>query len=229
MPIEAVIFDIDGTLLDSVDLHAKAWVETFKHFGYDLPYDLVRSQVGKGGDQLLPDLIGQQDADRRGEEIQKFRSELFQERYMGQVKPFPRVRELFQRVIEHGQRPALASSAKGDQLEKFEDIAQIRDLVEEAASSADAEQSKPHPDIFQSALAKLGNVTPDRAIAVGDTPHDAEAAGKAGIRCIGVLCGGFAEEDLRKAGCIAIYQDPEDLWEHYDSSPLVGKAQGQAG
>lgn len=229
MPVDAVIFDIDGTLLDSVDLHAKSWAEAFAHFGFEIPYDVVRSQIGKGGDQLLPALLDPETADRDGKQIQEFRSKLFKGRYLSQVKPFPCVRELFQAVRARGQRTALASSAKGDELTVFEDIANIRDLVEEAASSADAEQSKPHPDIFQAALKKLGpGVIADRVMVVGDTPYDAEAARKAGMRCIGVLCGGFAEEDLRKAGCIAIYADPEDLWKCYESSPLSGKASGQA-
>ncbi len=218
---KAVIFDIDGTLIDSVDLHAKAWVEAFEHFGYSFPFERVRSQIGKGGDQLLPEFLSPGEVKEKGEAIQKYRSSLFKSKYLGQVKPFPCVRQLFEKVLENGQKVALASSAKGDELTTFEQIAGIEDLVHVETSSADAEKSKPHPDIFEAALEKLGpEFSPADVIVVGDSPHDAEAAGRAGVRAIGVLCGGFAEKSLRDAGCIAIFAGPEDLLNQYDSSPL---------
>lgn len=220
--IKAVIFDIDGTLLDSVDLHAQAWQEAFKKFGYDFPFDKVRSQIGKGGDQLLPVFLSKEDLKEKGKTITEYRSQLFKEKYLSKVKPFPYVRELFEKVKAHGQKPGVASSAKGDELKTFENIAQIEDLVDAETSSADAKRSKPHPDIFEAALDRLGSdVQPKNAVVVGDSPHDAEAAGKAGMRTVGVLCGGFAEKDLREAGCIAIFRDPEDLWKRYDESPLA--------
>jgi phosphoglycolate phosphatase-like HAD superfamily hydrolase len=127
---------------------------------------------------------------------------------------------LFERIKADGKRIALASSAKGDELEKYKKIANIADLVDAETSSDDAEQSKPHPDIFEAALERLGQISPERVVVIGDTPYDAEAAGKAGLRTIGVLCGGFPEADLRAAGCIAIYRDPADLLARYDTSPL---------
>ncbi len=218
---EAVIFDIDGTLLDSVDLHAEAWQEAFRHFGHEIPFDEIRSQIGKGGDQLLPVFLGPQELKEKGQALQEFRSALFKQKYLPKVKPFPCVRELFQKVKDNGQRVALASSAKGDELQDFERIANIQDLVEVETSSADAKRSKPHPDIFDAALARLGNgIARGDVIVVGDSPHDAEGAGKADLRTVGVLCGGFPEHALREAGCIAIYRDPEDLLRRYDESPL---------
>ena len=220
--VKAVIFDIDGTLLDSVDLHAKAWVEAFQHFGFTVEYPAVRSQIGKGGDQLLPEFLSPEELKAKGEELQKYRSDLFKSKYLSQVKPFPRVRELFEKVLAGGQKTALASSAKGEELQTYERIACIEDLVETATSSADAERSKPHPDIFEAAIERVGSsLKPDQIIVVGDSPHDAEGAGKAGLRTVGVLCGGFAEPDLRQAGCIAIFASPEDLWRHYEQSPLA--------
>jgi HAD superfamily hydrolase (TIGR01549 family) len=219
---QAVIFDIDGTLLDSVDLHARAWQEAFQHFGYDFSYDEIRSQIGKGGDQLLPFFLSEKEVKEKGKTLQEFRSSLFKQKYLSDVKPFPGVRELFLKVKAHGQQLALASSAKGDELKVFERIARIDDLVQVETSSADAERSKPHPDIFEAALDRLGAKNRrEQVVVVGDSPHDAEAAGKAGIRTIGVLCGGFAEADLRKAGCIAIFAGPEDLLKRYDESPLA--------
>ncbi len=219
--VEAVIFDIDGTLVDSVDLHAEAWQLALRQFGYDFPFDRVRSQIGKGGDQLLPALLPADVVDRQGKEIEDYRSVLFKREFLPRVRAFPAVRELFERLRADGKRIALASSAKGDELETYKKIAGIGDLVEAETSSDDAEKSKPHPDIFQAALGRLGQVSPERVIVIGDTPYDAEAAGKAGLRTIGVLCGGFPEADLRAAGCIAIYRDPADLLARYDTSPLA--------
>lgn len=219
---EAVIFDIDGTLLDSVDLHAKAWQEAFHHFKHDIPYEEIRSQIGKGGDQLLPVFLSSEEIEEKGKALQEFRSKLFKEKFLPKVKSFPGVRELFLKIKSEGQQVALASSAKGDELKVFEQIAKIDDLVEVETSSADAERSKPHPDIFEVALDRLGaKVRREQVVVVGDSPHDAEAAGKAGLRTVGVLCGGFPEADLRKAGCVAIFAGPEDLFKHYDESPLA--------
>jgi HAD superfamily hydrolase (TIGR01549 family) len=219
---EAVIFDIDGTLLDSVDLHAQAWVEAFRHFGHDIPFEQIRSQIGKGGDQLMPVFLSPEELKQIGEKLQEYRGHLFKEKYLSRVKPFPGVRELFLKIKAEGQQLALASSAKGDELKEFERIANIEDLVEVETSSADAERSKPHPDIFEAALDRLGKkITREQAIVVGDSPHDAEAAKRAGLRTVGVRCGGFPESDLWKAGCSAIYDGPEDLLRRYEESPLA--------
>src|SRR4051794_12532369 len=121
--VKAVIFDIDGTLLDSVDLHAEAWQEAFRKFGYDFPFDKIRSQIGKGGDQLLPVFLSEEDQKQKGKKTSEYRSQLFKDKYLPAVKPFPCVRELFKKVKAHGQKPALASSAKGDELKTFERIA----------------------------------------------------------------------------------------------------------
>ncbi len=218
---EALIFDIDGTLLDSVDLHATAWREAFLHFGYDFPFERIRSQIGKGGDQLLPEFLSQEEIKEKGKAIQEFRSKLFKDKFLSQVKPFPKVRELFQHALKHGQKVALASSAQGDELETYEKIAHIDDLVQVETSSADAEKSKPHPDIFEAALERLKGIDASQAIVIGDTTHDVEAAKRAKLRSVGVVCGGTSEEELRKAGAIAVYRDPADLLAHYDESPLA--------
>lgn len=221
--VRAVIFDIDGTLIDSVDLHAAAWQEALRHFGHDLPYDRIRAQIGKGGDLLMPALLSEDEVRRRGKEIEAFRKDLFKREYLPRVRPFPMVRELFERIEAAGLTMALASSAKRDELQKYKEIAGIADLLDAETSSDDAERSKPHPDIFEAALGRLGGMDPSEVIAVGDTPYDAESAGKAGLRTIGVLCGGWPEAELRDAGCIAIYRDPADLLHHYDESPMADK------
>jgi HAD superfamily hydrolase (TIGR01509 family) len=217
--VKAAIFDMDGTLIDSNDLHARAWQDVFHEYGRDVGFEDVRGQIGKGGDQLMPVFLSKADIAARGEEIEARRAEIFKRRYLPQVKPFQDVRALFQRLIDDGVKVALASSAKADELETYKQIAGIEDLVSAETSSDDAERSKPKPDIFQAALVKA-NVSGAEAIAIGDTPYDAQAAGKAGVRTIGFLCGGWSEADLRKAGCFRIYQDPADLLAHYADSPF---------
>jgi HAD superfamily hydrolase (TIGR01549 family) len=226
---EAVIFDIDGTLLDSVDLHAEAWQEAFRHFGHDIPLDKIRSQIGKGGDQLLPVFLSPEELKEKGKALEEYRGRLFKEKYLPRVKPFPGVRELFLKIKANGQQTALASSAKGDELKEFERIAHIDDLVEVETSSADVKRSKPHPDIFEAALDRLEkNLRREEVIVVGDSPHDAEAAKRAGLRTLGVRCGGFPESALWEAGCVAIYDGPEDLLRHYEETPLARQAKASA-
>ena len=216
----AVIFDVDGTLLDSVDQHANAWRDAFAEFGHDIPFADLRAQIGKGGDQLLPVFLSQQEIEERGKALEQRRGDILKQRYLSTIKPFPKVRALFERLRADGLKIVLASSAKQDELETYKRIADISDLVEEETSSDDADSSKPNPDIFLAALDRLGNPPPSDAVVVGDTPYDAQAATKAGLRTVGVLCGGFPERRLRDAGCVEIYRDPADLLARYDGSPL---------
>jgi HAD superfamily hydrolase (TIGR01549 family) len=219
--MRAVIFDIDGTLLDSVDLHARAWVEAFAQFGVATQQADVRRQIGKGGDELMPVFLSREQIEREGEAIESYRSDLFKRAYLPQVRPFPEVRALFERIREAGLAIALASSGKRSEVDHYTDILEIGDLIDVATSSDDADRSKPHPDIFEAALGKLGDIAPDAILVVGDTPYDAEAAAKAGLHTIGLLCGGFPEADLRAAGCVAIYQSPRALLDAFDGSPLA--------
>ena len=221
MNVRAVIFDVDGTLVDSVDLHARAWQEAFAKWGKDLPFEDVRAQIGKGGDQLLPVFLSPGEIDEFGKALEEWRGQHFKSRYLSEVRAFPKTRELFQRVLADGKNVALASSAKEEELKIYEEIAQIGDLVRAETSANDAKKSKPHPDIFEAALGRLGEMDPAQVIVVGDTPWDAIAAAKAGMRTVGVRCGGFAEEDLRAAGCIAIFADPADLLARHGEFPLA--------
>ena len=224
--VRVVIFDVDGTLVDTVDLHAQAWRETFKHFGHDIPFADIRHQIGKGGDQLMPVFLSKEEIGRRGEEIEAYRGGLYNRDHMPRARPFPQVRELVELLRASGQRVVLASSGKGKEIEHYQELLGIGGLVDAVTTSDDAERSKPYPDIFEAALAKVAPLGPKDAVVVGDTPYDAEAARKAGIRAVGVLAGGFREADLRAAGCVAIYRDPADLLRHYERSPLAGGGPG---
>jgi HAD superfamily hydrolase (TIGR01549 family) len=218
MRLRAVIFDVDGTLVDSVDLHARAWCEAFLHFGKQVPFEDVRSQIGKGGDQLLPVFFNEDELARFGEELETYRSAIYKRDYLPKVQPLPGVRPLFRRLKDDGVALALASSAKSDELGIYKRLVQIDDLVETETSADDAGRSKPAPDIFQAAMARLGGPPPSAVLVVGDTPYDAEAAGKIGLRTIGLLSGGFSEAWLRESGMIALYRDPADLLAHYDAA-----------
>jgi HAD superfamily hydrolase (TIGR01509 family) len=210
----AFLFDIDGTLIDSVDLHAHAWQETLAQFGFDVPYPDVRWQIGKGGDQLLPVFVPEDRLQKLKPIMEKYRGDLFKREYMPRVKPFPGVRDLFLRIRRDGHHIALASSATADELEEYKKLLNVDGLVDAQTSSADVDCSKPCPDVFEIASQRLG-VEPARALVIGDTPYDAMAARGAGLRAIGVLCGGFPEDQLRKEGCLNIYRDPADLLDHY--------------
>jgi len=213
--IQAFIFDVDGTLIDSNDFHAEAWQKAFEKYDKKVPFDKIRPHIGKGADTLLPEFLSENEIEEFGDEIADLRSEIFKDEYLSRVKPFPKVRELFQRIKADGKQIALASSANEDEVEEYKKIANIEDLVEKSTSADDAEKSKPEPDIFQAALKLLGNSAPETVLVVGDTPYDAEAATKAKLKIVGVLCGGFAEKDLREKGCVEIYRDPADLLENY--------------
>jgi HAD superfamily hydrolase (TIGR01509 family) len=219
--IKAVIFDVDGTLVDSNDLHVMAWQEAFRGCGKEVAYEELHEQMGKGGDQLMPVFCSGEELERFGEELERSRTELFTRDYLPHVKPFPKVRELFERLEADGLSIALASSAKEEELERHKKTLEIADLLDAATSADDAERSKPHPDIFQAALAGLEGVKPEEAVVVGDTPYDAVAAAKAGMRAVGLLSGGFTEEELRAAGAVEIYEDVADLLARYDDSLLA--------
>jgi HAD superfamily hydrolase (TIGR01549 family) len=220
----AFLFDVDGTLVDSVDLHARAWQETLAHFGFEIAYDAVRGQIGKGGDNLLPVFVPRERLEEIGGRIEAYRAELFRREYLARVKPFPRVRNLFERIKRDDYRIALASSGKSDEVEHYKKLLGVDDLVDVQTSSDDAESSKPCPDIFEVALQRV-DVEPHRALVIGDTPYDAIAARRAGLRSVGVLCGGFPETDLRAEGSVQIYRDPADMLErYYDMQELVTPA-----
>ena len=220
--IEAVIFDVDGTLVDTVDMHAEAWQRAFKEFGKDLEFQAVREQIGKGGDQLMPEFLTKEEMNDFSEKLEKRRTEIFDNEYLPKTKPFPKVRELVERIKKDGKKIVLASSATDEEVEFFKKVMNIADLLEAETTSDDAEESKPEPDIFEAALKKIGNPDASKCVVVGDTPYDAIAAGKINLPTIGVLSGGFPEQSLTDAGCIEIYRDPADLLARYDESAIAG-------
>jgi HAD superfamily hydrolase (TIGR01509 family) len=219
--IQAAIFDLDGTIVDSNDLHAQAWQEAFRHFGKEIPYPALRAQVGKGSDQYLPVFLNELEMREFGKQIDAFRGEIFTKKYLPRVRPFPRVRELFERLKSDGKKIALASSGKEEEVAYYQKLVGIKGLVDSQTTMDDVVHSKPSPDVFLAALRRLGHLFPDAAVAVGDTPYDMQAAKKIGLPIIAVLCGGFPEDDLRAEGAVAIFRDPAHLLEGYYRSPLA--------
>jgi HAD superfamily hydrolase (TIGR01509 family) len=217
--IEALLCDIDGTLVDSNWLHASAWKDAFAAVDIVVELEEARRQIGKGGDELIPVFVPWTTRNILEEPLTAYRQYIFRTDYLHQVKPFPQVRELFLKLKEMGVHVALASSADRDQLEAYKKIANIGDVVEESSTSEDAKRSKPHPDIFESTLKKLG-LPASKVLALGDTPYDAEAAGKAEIYTIGVETGGWTEKELMNAGCIEVYKDVADLFANLETSVL---------
>jgi HAD superfamily hydrolase (TIGR01509 family) len=218
--VEAILSDIDGTLVESNWLHAAAWRDAFAVAGISLDIETVRRQIGKGGDELIPVFVPWWRRPIIEEPLTAYRKFIFHQDYLPQVQPLPRVRELFLRMRQSGIRTALASSANKDDLDIYKRIANISDLVDQSTSADDTDRSKPHPDIFTATLKKL-HAKPSNVLALGDTPYDAEAAGNAGIRTIGVTTGGWSQRELFDAGCIEVYKDVAELLERFDQSALI--------
>ncbi len=215
--IRGVILDVDGTLVDSNDAHAKSWVEAMAEYGYDVPYEKVRPLIGMGGDKVLPETIGVDKDSELGKKISQRRAQIFKERYLPTVRAFPQADELLRRMRSEGLKLAVASSAQPDELKALLSKVGASDLIEEESSAKDAQSSKPDPDIVHVTLQRIG-LPADEVVMLGDTPYDIEAARKVGVGTIALRCGGWNDKDL--AGAIAIYNDPADLLAHYNSSPL---------
>jgi HAD superfamily hydrolase (TIGR01509 family) len=221
---DVLLSDIDGTLVDSNALHAEAWRRAFEHFGIEVGMDEAWRQIGKGGDQLVPVFVAEKDRERLEPKLKAFRKEIFHRDYMPRIVSFAKSRELLLRVKQSGRRIELATSSEKEDIAVYKKIVGMEDLVEEESTSADAAASKPEPDIFAAALKKAG-VGAEQAIALGDTPYDAQAAGALGIRVIGLTCGGWKRSDLLEAGCAEVYQDPADLLLRFEES-LLGRRGG---
>lgn len=221
--IKNVIFDVDGTLVDSVDFHAQAWQRTLEKFGKTVDIQDVRDQIGKGGDKIVEFYFSAEEAAESGEKIEEYRAELFKNEYLQRVQPLADARTLIARIAADGKKIALASSAKEDEFEHFKELLGVEDFLDAETNADDAENSKPDPDIFLAALKQLGNPNLAETIVIGDAPYDAIAARAAGLQTIGVLSGGFDEAWLKEEGCVEIYKNPADLLANYETSMLSGK------
>lgn len=207
--IKGFLLDIDGTLLDSNDAHAKAWEYAFKHFGYSVKVDEVRTLIGMGGDRLLPTVAPDLDAEKgKGQELSVFRKKYFLEKVAPTLKPTPGARDLLRTLKENNSKLVVATSASSEELETLLKQAKVEDLVDEYVTASDVSMSKPAPDVISAALKKIA-LPVDEVLMVGDTPYDIAAAKKIGVKTIALRSGGFSDAQL--TGAIAIYDDPADM------------------
>ncbi len=216
--IRAVLFDVDGTLLDSNDAHAHAWLDALRGHGRDLPFDLVRSKIGKGGDKLLMEVAQIDHQSPEGKLLIERRVAVLKAHYLPDLGPFPGARALVDRLRSQGFVCCVVTSAASAELSDLLRAAAVADLFEHIVTSDDAERSKPDPDLVKAALDKLG-VGPREAIMIGDTPYDIASAARAGVATIAFRSGGWSDRDLD--GAVAIYDGPQDLALRLDRSPLA--------
>jgi HAD superfamily hydrolase (TIGR01509 family) len=216
--LKAVLFDVDGTLVDSNDAHAQAWVKAFTEHGVTVDPAHVRRCIGMGGDKLMPEVSGLEEDSSKGSAIVKRRGEIFTQQFLPTLQPFTDSDRLVAAVKHRGLTAVAASSAQEDELKAILKIAGADSLMDAATSSDDAEESKPEPDIIEAAL-KRARASASEAVMIGDTPYDIEAASRAGVAAIAFRSGGWSDADLK--GAVAIYDGPWDLLARITDSPLV--------
>src|SRR5581483_6979601 len=202
--IHGVMLDIDGTLVDSNDAHALAWVQSMSEQGYDVPFEKVRPLIGMGGDKVLPEMLGIAKDSDEGKRISQRRKEIFMKSYLPHLKAFPQARELLQRMHDQGLKLVVATSAEPDELNELLNVIgpHVAGLFAQEETSKDVKQSKPDPDVVQKSLKRM-SYTPGEVLMIGDTVYDIEAAGRTNVKTIAFRCGGWSDRDL--TGAIAIY------------------------
>jgi HAD superfamily hydrolase (TIGR01509 family) len=212
---KVVLLDVDGTLVDSNDAHAQAWLDTFERNGFRTSFEQVRELIGKGGDKLVPEVTGLDPDSHDAQRLKTERSAHFQRVYLATIRPFPKAEALLRRLRGAGLDLIVATSAGEDELRPLLEICNATPYIRKQTSSDDAAHSKPDPDIVQAALNKAG-CTPGEAVMLGDTPFDVEAAQRAGVRTIALRSGGHSDAALGRA--VAIYDDVADLLAQFDTS-----------
>ena len=213
--IKAVIFDIDGTLIDSNAAHAESFVKAFVKYKKEVSFKEMKELIGMGADKILEKYLSKDEIEEFGDDLTEYRTKIFLEEFMPEIKTFPKLRKLFEKINADAIKIVLASSAGDKEIKQYKKLMKIDDLLEEETSSDDAEESKPDPDIFQAAFDKLKNIEKDEALIIGDTPYDAEAANKTGIKIYGVESGGWSREKLLEKGCAKVFRDIAEIYENY--------------
>jgi phosphoglycolate phosphatase-like HAD superfamily hydrolase len=220
MPLQiptAVLFDVDGTLVDSNDAHAHAWVAAFAAHGITVEFMQARRCIGMGGDKLMPAVSGVEEDSETGAVIARRRAEIFARRFLPNLKPFRGAGRLVAELKVRGHTVVAASSAKRDELQPLLEVAGAERLMDASTSSDDATNSKPDPDIIRAALTRA-NASSTDALMIGDTPYDIEASLRAGVAIVAFRCGGWSDDDLK--GAVAIYDGPWHLLSELEHSPL---------
>jgi HAD superfamily hydrolase (TIGR01509 family) len=214
----AVLFDVDGTLIDTSYLHTVTWWQAFRQAGLTVPMAKVHRAIGMGSDHLLDHLLGP-DRDKDGDSSLSASHDALFAAYWPNLQPFDGAARLLHACKHRGWRVVLASSAKDDELSAMRAALDAEAAIDAVTGASDVESSKPAPDLVEQALARAG-VPPERAVFVGDTRWDVEAAARAGVPCIGMLSGGWSRAELEQAGAVEVYEGPAELLGKLDGSVL---------
>jgi len=211
------VLDVDGTLVDTNYHHAIAWYRAFREHGLTLPVWRLHRHIGMGGDQLVAAVAGQRVEDRQGDSIRAAETALYAD-LIGEVEPFADARRLLELLADRGHRLVLASSGKRHEIDHYLDLLDARELVEAWTTSADVEQTKPDPDLVHAAIDKVGG---GKAVMVGDSTFDCEAAARAKVATVAILTGGFSDQELRQAGAGWVFESLSELCQHLDETALA--------
>jgi HAD superfamily hydrolase (TIGR01549 family) len=214
---EAALLDVDGTLIDSNYQHTLAWYRAFREHGIVLPVWRIHRAIGMGGDQLVPALVGE-DTDRdQGDEIRETRDSLYKE-LIDEVEPLEGAHDLISDLKERGLKAVLASSSPQDELDRYLELLDARDLADDWTTKDDVEATKPAPDLVRAALDRAGT---ESAVMIGDTRWDIEAAAKAGVETICLMTGGWSRQELLDAGAVAVFESVDELRQRLDEPPFA--------
>lgn len=215
LAFDAVLFDVDGTLIDSNGAHAEAWAQALREHGMPVDVAQVRPLIGMGGDKLLPAVANVGEESALGQRVVRRKKAIF-DSFLQALRPTRGARPLLEFLRDHGVDLVIATSADGQEMKALLERAGIDDLFPKRTSKDDAQESKPDPDVVQAALRK-SQATRERAVMVGDTPYDLEAAKRAGIAAVALRCGGYwSDADL--TGALEILDDPAALWKHWQTA-----------
>ena len=222
--LRTVLLDIDGTLIDSNDAHARAWVDALRAHGYVIPFEEVRPLIGMGGDKMLPRLTGLDSDSGEAKRLSETRSRLFLKHELPTLRPTTGARALLEHLTSIGMELVVATSSKPNEVHALLEQGGVADLIQLASSAKGGEHSKPDPDIVKAALRMSGSLAA-HSVMVGDTPYDIEAAARAKVPSIALRCGGWWG-DAALGGAAAIYDDPGELLARIEESPIGAAVSG---
>jgi HAD superfamily hydrolase (TIGR01509 family) len=216
--VEAALLDVDGTLIDANYQHALAWYRAFREHDIVLPVWRIHRAIGMGGDQLVPALVGERADEERGDEIRETRDAIYKSEFIHEIAPLEGAHDLIAELRRGGIRVVLASSSPGDEIERYLDLLEARELADAWTTKDDVDATKPAPDLIVAALEKAQTTN---AVMVGDTPWDIEAARKADVDTICVITGGWSKQELLDAGAAAVYESVAELRPHLGEPPFA--------
>jgi phosphoglycolate phosphatase len=221
IPVDTVVLDLDGTLVDSVYVHTTCWHDAFRDVGVEVSSHHLHRAIGMGSDRLVSHVAGKAVERALGDEIRSRHAKHLDHRFH-EIAATPGAAELLDTLRSRGLRLVLASSGARDQTDRLLDLVEGADAaLETVVSGPDADQSKPDGELVRRALDAVG-AQADRAVLLGDTVWDARSAADAGVACIGILTGGITEAELRDAGCVEVWDTPADLARGVGTSVLLG-------